>query len=112
MEWTWARDHIGKEFKCQLDSITPETVIPIIETWKKAVVDLDEMLYEDARKEFRISAQTGFGTDGGEDERSRDFGEVRGEFEQNPAVMAIREHIRKKTALAAKIIDQLSFRQV
>ncbi len=107
MEWTWARELVAKEFRINLDSIIPEAVIPIVETWRKAVVDLDEMLYEDARKEFRISAQTGFGTDGGEEERAKDFSEVRGEFEQNPAVIAIREHIRKKTALASKIIGRL-----
>jgi hypothetical protein len=65
------------------------------------------MLYEDARKEFRISAQTGFGTDGGEAERSKDFGEVRGDFEQNPAVNAIREHIKTKSALAERILSKL-----
>lgn len=108
MEWTWARILIEKEFNCNLDTIAAETVVQIVETWRKAVVDLDEMLYEDARKEFRISAQTGFGTDGGEEERLKDFGEVRGEFEQNPAVIAIREHIRKKTALAKAITDQLT----
>jgi hypothetical protein len=107
MEWTWARELIEQEFNCMLDSITPEEVIAIIETWRKAVVDLDEMLYEDARKEFRISAQTGFGTDGGAVECALDFSEVRGEFEHNPAVVAIREHIRNKTELGEKIISWL-----
>jgi len=107
MEWTWACEKIEQEFGCSLESITPEEVKSIVHTWRRAVVDLDEMLYEDARKEFRISAQTGFGTDGGELERSKDFGEVRGDFEQNPAVMAIREHIKTKSALAERILTKL-----
>ncbi|MFH0761816.1 MAG: DUF4954 family protein [Bacteroidota bacterium] len=104
MEWSWAREMIEKEFRCTLETITPQEITAIIEAWRKAVIDLDEMLYEDARKEFRISAQTGFGTDGGSVECARDFSEVRGEFEQNPAVMAIREHIRIKTQLGERII--------
>jgi len=104
MEWVWAREMIEKEFRCTLETITPKEISAIIEAWQKAVIDLDEMLYEDARKEFRISAQTGFGTDGGSVECARDFNEVRGEFEQNPAVMAIREHIRIKTQLGERIM--------
>jgi hypothetical protein len=107
MEWTWAYDKIEQEFGCSLDSISPEEVRSIVHTWRKAVVDLDEMLYEDARKEFRISAQTGFGTDGGEAERTKDFGEVRGDFDQNPAVKAIREHIKIKSSLADTILGKL-----
>jgi acetyltransferase-like isoleucine patch superfamily enzyme len=107
MEWTWAHELIEKEFGCSLDTISSEEVKSIVMIWRKSVVDLDEMLYEDARKEFRISAQTGFGTDGGEAERSKDFGEVRGDFEQNPAVNAIREHIKTKSALAERILSKL-----
>ena len=107
MEWTWAYDRIESEFGVDPGRITREEAAGIVEKWRKAVVDLDEMLYEDARKEFRISAQTGFGTDGGEIERSKDFGEVRGGFEQNPAVIAIREHIEIKNRLASDILHKL-----
>jgi len=107
MEWTWAKQLVEKEFGFPLETITPGQVIQIVEAWKKAVVSLDEMLYEDARKEFRTAAQTSFGIDGEEPERNGDFSQVRGEFENNPAVMAIREHIRKKTELGDGIISRL-----
>ena len=99
MEWTWAKDILEKEFGKPISKYTQKDLVEIIETWKKAVVDLDELLYQDARKEFALAAQTGFGVDGTEADRDHDFEEVRGEFEQNPAVSAIRDHIDTKTKL-------------
>jgi hypothetical protein len=108
LEWTWARELFQQEFNVLIDTISPDEVVRIVQKWKGAVVWLDEKLYEDARKEFRISAQTGFGTDGGADERNLDFSEVRGEFERNPTVMAIREHMRCKTELGDLIISMVN----
>ncbi|MCD6331966.1 MAG: DUF4954 family protein, partial [Bacteroidales bacterium] len=107
MEWTWARDYLEREFNQTVDEMQPDDMIRIIEIWKKAVVDLDEMLYEDARKEFRLSAKTGFGTDGGEDEKLKDFEQVRGDFEQNPSVAAIRQHIIRKSELGDRMIRKI-----
>ncbi len=99
MEWTWAKSKLEEEFGIPISKYGPKDVIAIIESWKKAVVGLDELLYQDARKEYTLSSQTGFGVDGTDAERKLDFEEVRGDFEKNPAVTAIREHISKKTKL-------------
>lgn len=107
LEWTWAREYLAKEFDKPVEEMTPEDLIRIVDQWKAAVISLDEMLYEDARKEFRLSAQTGFGTDGDDNTRTLDFNSVRGEFEANPAVKAIREHIDKKRALGDRVIGRL-----
>jgi hypothetical protein len=50
---------------------------------------------------------TGFGIDGGEDIKKRDFEQVRGEFESNSVVAAIQDHIKKKTALGNELIERL-----
>ncbi len=83
-------------------------VIAMVEKWKKSVIDLDKMLYEDARKEFTLSSMTGFGIDGGEEIKKRDFEQVRGDFESNSVVAAIQDHIRKKTALGDELIERMS----
>lgn len=100
MEWTWAKGLLEEEFGIPISKYNTSDVVHIIDSWRRAVVDLDEMLFLDAKKEFALSSQTGFGMDGNEAERDLDFEEVRGEFEKNPAVQAIREHIQKKTDLA------------
>jgi len=107
MEWTWAKKVLEDEFGIPISKFEEEDIIRIIKTWQKAVVDLDELLYEDARKEFALSSQTGFGVDGSDSERFKDFEEVRGEFEKNPAVSAIRQHIKKKSTLGDKWIKRM-----
>jgi len=107
MEWTWAKAKLEEEFGIPISKYGSKDVIKIIESWKNAVVGLDNLLYEDAKKEFALSSHTGFGVDGAEAERDLDFEEVRGDFEKNPAVSAIREHIDKKTKLGDNWIEKM-----
>ena len=66
------------------------------------------MVYEDARKEFSLSAMTGFGADGDIDQRTRDFEEVRGGlFDSNTFVKAVLEHIRVKSALGDEFLVRM-----
>jgi len=106
-EWSWSCERIEEETGKAVNKLTAEDVIRIVEQWKKSVVDLDNLLYEDAKKEFTLSAMTGFGIDGGEDVKKLDFEQVRGEFESNSVVMAIREHIVRKTALGDELIERM-----
>jgi hypothetical protein len=106
-EWTWAWDKIQSYYQLTLETITAGDIIRIVEDWKEAVVSMDEILYEDAKKEFSLSSRTGFGADGNDDEQRLDFEYVRGNFEKNTFVAAILQHIEKKTHLGNKIINEL-----
>ena len=106
-EWTWAAERIEEEAGTSIDNLTANDVISIVERWKKSVVDLDNLLYEDARKEFTLSSMTGFGIDGGDDVKKLDFEQVRGEFESNSVVAAIKEHIKQKSALGDELIERM-----
>jgi NDP-sugar pyrophosphorylase family protein len=107
LEWTWAWDKIQMYYNCSLDTITPSDVIHIAEDWRDSVVYLDRIIYEDAKKEFSLSSQTGFGADGSNDEQRLDFEQVRGVFEQNTFVSSILKHIEEKVALSEMIIDKM-----
>jgi hypothetical protein len=106
-EWTWVCERIEEEVGITVNKLTADDVIRIVESWKKSVVDLDNLLYEDARKEFTLSAMTGFGIDGGDEVKKLDFEQVRGEFESNSVVAAIQEHIRNKTSLGDELIKRM-----
>jgi hypothetical protein len=106
-EWTWAWDKIQSRYGLSLETITPADIIAIVEDWKEAVVSLDKILYEDAKKEFSLNAQTGFGADGDNDEQRMDFEQVRGNFEKNPFVASLLQHIEKKTNLGNKVIGEM-----
>ncbi|MCX6300749.1 MAG: DUF4954 family protein [Bacteroidia bacterium] len=106
-EWTWSCERIEEEEGKSVDKFTVADVIRIVKRWKKSVVDLDKMLYDDAHKEFTLSSMTGFGIDGGAEIKKLDFEQVRGEFESNTVVAAIQDHIKKKSILGDSLISRL-----
>lgn len=107
IEWTWAMDVLEQEEGKTYSEFTAADVTRIVERWKESVIGLDKMLYEDARKEFTLSKQTGFGADGDDFKRKIDFEQVRGDFEKHESVAAIKEHIIKKEALGNELIARL-----
>ena len=107
-EWVWALDKLEQVWGCPWTEVSLSQLRETVEQWKKAVVTLDEMVYEDARKEFNLNSQTGFGVDGDSKQAEADFEEVRGSFESNAFVQAVLKHIERKSALGDKILKQLS----
>ncbi|MCC8198899.1 MAG: DUF4954 family protein [Tannerellaceae bacterium] len=106
-EWTWAYEKIESYYGVDLQTITPEEIIRLVKQWQQSVIGLDELLYEDARKEFSLTSMTGFGVDGSREEKQKDFEGVRGDFENNPFVIAVKEHIEKKQALGDELISRI-----
>lgn len=107
LEWTWAYNTILEWFGLKPEDLTRTKVAEIVRKWKDCVVSLDKMLYEDARKEFTMNTQVGFGIDVKGDEKSADFDTVRGNFESNPFVLEILDHIEKKSALGDLTLAKL-----
>ena len=87
----------------KLPDFTIEELMGVIDKWKSAVLEIDNYLYEDAQKEFSLLKMTGFGVDGEENEKQDDFENVRGDFETNPMVVSIREHMQAKEKLGEEI---------
>ena len=107
-EWTWAHDMLESFYGIDLEQITREQVVTLVETWKSSVTGLDRLVYEDAKKEFSLSAMTGFGADGDNEQKNQDFMEVRGcQFDSNPFVLETLDHIKRKTALGDELIGRL-----
>lgn len=107
-EWAWAYRLMLSFYNLKEGEIINQDLVRIIETWKSSVVKLDEMLYKDAQKEFSLTSKTGFGFDGHTNTAEADFEQVRGQFETNPFVTAVKEHIERKSALGNKWIEILS----
>ena len=107
-EWTWALDKLEQVWGCDAAHVTLDQVRKAVEDWKTAVVSLDKMVYNDARKEFDLNSQTGFGVDGDREQAEADFEEVRGSFESNSFVKAVLEHIEKKTQLGDRVLEKLA----
>lgn len=107
-EWTWAYDAIEKFWGYDLAQITRSQAIDLIKQWKNAVISLDKLIYDDAGKEFELTSMTGFGVDGDKVRRDADFTAVRGGgFNENPFVLEVLDHIRRKGELGDRMIAKL-----
>jgi len=107
-EWNWAYDVIESWYGIDLATVSVEKLMQIVHRWREAVVKLDRLVYEDARKEFSLSAMTSFGADGDEKQRNLDFFQVRGaSFENDPFVKSVADHIVAKGQLAKDVLELL-----
>lgn len=106
-EWTWAYGKLREFYGRDPQDMTAQDIVNIVLKWKDAVIGLDKMVYEDAKKEFSLSAMTGFGADGTRVEKEMDFEQVRGDFESNPFVTAVVQHIEVKNALGDELIGRM-----
>ena len=107
-EWTWAFQHIQQLYGINPSKMTKADAVRLIGIWKDAVLRLDRMVYEDARKEFNLASMTGFGADGDKTQKESDFEQVRGDFESNDFVQTVLKHIETKSALGDRAIAALT----
>ncbi|MDR2773273.1 MAG: DUF4954 family protein [Tannerella sp.] len=106
--WNWIASTLKTEEGIDVENVSAKQLAIFVEKWKNAVVTLDNMIYTDAKKEFTLKSQTGFGIDGEDETRISDFENVRGEFTSHPAVTEILEHIEKKSRSADIVIEKLN----
>jgi len=107
-EWTWATEKLEEYWGKTIAEITKEDIVNQVESWKASVVKLDQLIYNDAKKEFDLNSRTGFGVDGNEEQKDLDFESVRGSFESNAFVTEVLNHIKIKTELGNELIQRLS----
>ena len=86
-EWKWAYKVIEDYYELNLGEADVLMLSEIICRWRNSVVGLDNLIYEDARKEYAICGKEG--------------------FESDPFVESVCEHIRVKTDLAEKALEKL-----
>ncbi|MBE6318694.1 MAG: DUF4954 family protein [Bacteroidales bacterium] len=109
MEWNWVAENFKTWWGKECGELTTGDIVEIVTRWNDSVVALDRLLYEDARKEFSMVSRVGFGIDATTAQcKDYDFEQVRGEFECDPFVKMIHEHIADKTALGNDLISRLA----
>jgi len=107
-EWTWAAELLVQISRKKIEDLKINDIIHLIVKWKESVVGLDQLLYDDAKKEFGMDSMTGFGMDGNKTTQKLDFEKVRGNFENNAFVKEIVTHIHKKTILGDRVLEKLA----
>lgn len=109
MEWTWVASHLKEWCGHDVDDMTMDDTAAIVNRWLESVVQLDRMLLDDAAKEYSLTSRTGFGIDSPDEDADEDFINVRGDFNSDPFVCMVREHIEKKSALGRDALGLLGY---
>ena len=108
-EWKWAYRIIKEYYGIDLQYAKVDEMADLVKRWRESVVALDQLIYEDARKEFSLSSMTSFGADGDKYAQQQDFMNVRGSlFEADPFVTSVKEHIQVKSALGDSALAKLN----
>ncbi len=105
MEWTWVCEHFAEWYGKEVDELTAEDIRTIVARWIKSVTELNDMLLDDAAKEYSLKSRIGFGIDNPDESAESDFTNVRGDFDNDPFVISVREHSAAKRALAARFLQ-------
>lgn len=87
-EWKWASAAMEEYYGFRLSELSVSEISQIIHRWKDSVVTLDRLLYEDALKELTLGGMH--------------------EFESDPFVRSVKEHIEVKSSLASQVLDKLA----
>ncbi len=107
-EWVWVYDKLKELCGVSPDEVTADHIATIVEKWRSAVIGIDEMLYDDAKKEYSLTSMTSFGVDGNEVDAQRDFEKVRGLFKSNQFVTTVVNHINEKNALGDELLSRIA----
>jgi NDP-sugar pyrophosphorylase family protein len=105
--WNWCCSLISRKTDDTHDPVTIDSLIRIITDWKDNTVKLNNMILKDAEKEFDTGSRTGYGIDGAEDTRDKDFQSVRGAWDKNTFVTTLLKESAETEARAEKIITIL-----
>jgi len=98
--WAWCVNLIEKNLGIKFKDITKQHIIQIINDWKENSLQFNGIILKDAEKEFSEKSRIGYGIDGDEDVKNKDFEAVLGKFEENKFVIELKEEsetIKKRT---------------
>ncbi|MEA3463260.1 MAG: DUF4954 family protein [Bacteroidota bacterium] len=101
--WNWTTRILADRYDVDVDQITPDQLLELVEKWESETIKLDKMILSDAGKEFDNSSKIGFGVDGNEEVRDQDFEAVRGVLDENKFIVGVREEMQQTEQKAAEL---------
>ena len=103
--WAWCANLIEKRFNTKINELTKEQLTQIIVEWRDNSIKLNNMILKDAEKEFDQISKIGFGIDGDEEIRNKDFENVRGAYDENKFVLELRKESEEIMSEAVKVLS-------
>lgn len=102
--WAWSANLIEKRFNINISKLSKEQLSQIIIEWRDSSIKLNNMILKDAEKEFDQTSKIGFGIDGDEEIRNKDFENVRGKYDENKFVLELRQESEQIAFKAEKLL--------
>ncbi len=93
--WNWCKKLIRDYYDIEIQDITPEQLIMVIDKWKESLTKQTESILLDAKKEYDDKRRISYGIDGDEKVRDEDFDAVRGLFEENKFIIEVNNEFEK-----------------
>lgn len=106
--WNWCTKLIRDYYNVEIQNITPEQLIMVINKWKESLTKQTESILLDARKEYDDKRRIGYGIDGDEKIRDEDFDAVRGLFDDNKFIIEVKDDYGKMLLKWEKITSLIN----
>ena len=107
-EWNWCAALIEHKYNIKIEEITPAILKEIIEDWKTNLTRLNNMITQDATKEFDSFAKIGYGIDGDDEVKNSDFESIHGTIEENSFISELQKESEEAGEKAEKLLKFLS----
>jgi len=99
----WIADYLDVE-TAQIQAVHLKRVI---EEWKAAALKLNNLILQDAGKEYGAVSMIGYGRDGSEEQQKEDFEAVRGNLESNAFIRSVHDDSRRIEETVGRILKVL-----
>lgn len=109
--WEFCKKMIQEYNGIDPGQIEAEQLIAIVDDWKNCVIRQNDLVLNDAAKEFDSNRRIGYGIDGDEKIKEADFEAVRGSYEGNKFIQELKEdskRIQEECAELTAFISSLS----
>lgn len=107
-KWNWCASLIEKRYNIRIGEITPPILEDILSDWKTNLIRLNNMIIQDAEKEFDQVSRIGYGIDGGSSEKDCDFSTVRGSAETDSFITELKKENQETEKQYNRLIELIS----
>ena len=107
LAYSWCMEYLKRFSAVDVRTATREMLIDVVSNWQTNTLKLNNMVLKDAGKEFDRHSRIGYGADGDETVVEDDFRMIRGNYEENKFVMAVRKANLNAGEMAEKVITKL-----
>lgn len=107
-EWDWSYDLLCRWYDInESNPITVEFIRSVLKDWIDAVLAIDKALLNDAHKEYNIIGRVNLGVKNPELQMVAYTDQIEEEYQKNPIVLSVLEHISRKKRLCETVTEQL-----